>query len=106
MTQSPVPTPYDQQKPADSGFRLEIVCHIHGVIRDSYAHEVIDAHPEHTEEVHQEKVVNDGRYCDTHILKKKIKYYQKSLLFQSWTQTVSNIFFDRLFYHGILSILV
>lgn len=71
MTQSLVPTPYDQQKPADSGFRLEIVCHIHGVIRDSYAHEVIDAHPEHTEEVHQEKVVNDGRYCDTHILKKK-----------------------------------
>lgn len=71
MTQSLVPTPYYQQKPADSGFRLEIVCHIHGVIRDSYAHEVIDAHPEHTEEGHQEKVVNDGRYCDTHILKKK-----------------------------------
>lgn len=54
MTQSLVPTPYYQQKPADSGFRLEIVCHIHGVIRDSYAHEVIDAHPEHTEEGHQE----------------------------------------------------
>lgn len=69
MTQSLVPTPYYQQKPADSGFRLEIVCHIHGVIRDCYTHEVIDAYPQHTEEGDQEKVVDQDRDSNTQSLK-------------------------------------
>lgn len=53
----------------DSGLRFKVVCYIHGVVRDSYTHEVIDAHPQHTEKGHQEKVVKCGRYSNTHTLK-------------------------------------
>lgn len=61
-------TPYSYQEPLDSRFRYKIVCHTHGVGRDRYTHEVIDAHPHHTEEGHQEEIVKNGRDHSTHNL--------------------------------------
>lgn len=61
-------TPYSYQEPMDSRLRSKIVCHTHGVGRDWYTHEVIDANSQHTEEGHQEEIVKKGRDRSAHNL--------------------------------------
>jgi hypothetical protein len=55
-------TPATKEKPADSGFGLEIVGDRQGVVRHCDIDEIVDPHRQHTEEDDQEKVVDDGRH--------------------------------------------